>query len=138
MLGSCTTPYVFDADIVNSQSYKDEILEDCVRFFLDAMGPDYIFMDDNACGWIGSVTTSMVTSTRLLSLHKQNDDFSSEDTTLCHSIVRVALNSVISNGVVSALGSIAASLTNTMNSGVMYTSATPASQKGQDSREPKV
>ncbi|GFV25733.1 transposable element Tc1 transposase [Trichonephila clavipes] len=48
ILGSRTTLYIFNAGIVNSQCYRDEILEVNWRFFWRSVGPDYIFMDDNA------------------------------------------------------------------------------------------
>ena len=39
---------IFDCGTVNVQRYRDEILEPHMRLFRDAVGPHFIFMDDNA------------------------------------------------------------------------------------------
>ncbi|GFX30696.1 transposable element Tcb2 transposase [Trichonephila clavipes] len=38
----------FDMRYVTAQRYRDEVLEPYVRLFRGAVGPDFIFMDDNA------------------------------------------------------------------------------------------
>ncbi|GFV13179.1 transposable element Tcb2 transposase [Trichonephila clavipes] len=40
--------HFFDTGSVTAQRYKDEVLEPYVRFFRGAVGPDIIFMNDNA------------------------------------------------------------------------------------------
>ncbi|GFX78557.1 transposable element Tc3 transposase [Trichonephila clavipes] len=48
MLGSRTDLHIFDAGSVNGTRYCNEILLQYVRFFRDAMGLQFLFMDDNA------------------------------------------------------------------------------------------
>lgn len=48
MLGGRTSLYVLDRGTLNAQRYRDEILEPYVRLFRGAIGPEFIFMDDNA------------------------------------------------------------------------------------------
>ncbi|GFV55195.1 transposable element Tcb2 transposase [Trichonephila clavipes] len=48
MLGSRTDLHIFDAGSVNGIRYCNEILLPFVRLFRDAMGLQYLFMDDNA------------------------------------------------------------------------------------------
>ena len=43
-----TPLHVFDNGPVNAQRYRQEVLEPYVRLFRDAVGPEFIFMDDNA------------------------------------------------------------------------------------------
>ena len=43
-----TPLHVLDTGSVNAQRYRQEILEPYVRLFRDAVGPQFIFMDDNA------------------------------------------------------------------------------------------
>ncbi|GFW67137.1 transposable element Tcb2 transposase [Trichonephila clavipes] len=40
--------HFFETGSVTAQRYRDEVLEPCVRLFRGAVGPDFIFMDDNA------------------------------------------------------------------------------------------
>ncbi|UYV63311.1 hypothetical protein LAZ67_2003713 [Cordylochernes scorpioides] len=40
--------HVFEAGTLNVQRYRDEILEPHARLFREAVGPDVVFMDDNA------------------------------------------------------------------------------------------
>ncbi|GFX26855.1 transposable element Tcb2 transposase [Trichonephila clavipes] len=40
--------HFFDTGSVTAQRYRDEVLEPYVHLFRDAVGPDFIFMDDNA------------------------------------------------------------------------------------------
>ncbi|GFV08979.1 transposable element Tcb2 transposase [Trichonephila clavipes] len=48
MMNGCTDLHFFDMGSVTAQRYRDEVLEPYVRFFRGAVGPDLIFMDDNA------------------------------------------------------------------------------------------
>ncbi|GFW97396.1 transposable element Tcb1 transposase [Trichonephila clavipes] len=48
MLGSRTDLHIFDAGSVNGIRYCNEILLPYVRLFRDAMGLQFLFMDDNA------------------------------------------------------------------------------------------
>ncbi|GFX22564.1 transposable element Tcb2 transposase [Trichonephila clavipes] len=48
MLGSRTDLHIFDAGSVNGTRYCNEILLPYVRLFRGAMGPQFLFMDDNA------------------------------------------------------------------------------------------
>ncbi|GFT90690.1 transposable element Tc3 transposase [Trichonephila clavipes] len=48
MLGSRTDLHIFDAGSVNGTRYCNEILLPYVRLFRDAMGLQFLFMDDNA------------------------------------------------------------------------------------------
>ncbi|GFW55525.1 transposable element Tcb2 transposase [Trichonephila clavipes] len=48
MLGSRTDFHIFDAGSVNGTRYCKEILLPYVRLFRDAMGVQFLFMDDNA------------------------------------------------------------------------------------------
>ncbi|GFW75849.1 transposable element Tcb2 transposase [Trichonephila clavipes] len=43
-----TDLHFFDTGSVTAQRYRDEVLEPYVRLFRGAVGPDFIFMDDNA------------------------------------------------------------------------------------------
>ncbi|XP_055950866.1 uncharacterized protein LOC129984948 [Argiope bruennichi] len=43
-----TPLHVFDNGSVNAQKYRQEVLEPYVRLFRGAVGPEFIFMDDNA------------------------------------------------------------------------------------------
>lgn len=43
-----TPLHVFDKGSVNGQRYRQEVLEPHVRLFRGAVGPEFIFMDDNA------------------------------------------------------------------------------------------
>ncbi|GFT67334.1 transposable element Tcb2 transposase [Trichonephila clavipes] len=43
-----TDLHFFDTVSVTVQRYRDEVLEPYVHLFRGAVGPDYIFMDDNA------------------------------------------------------------------------------------------
>ena len=43
-----TPLHVFNTGSVNAQRYRQEILEPYVRLFRGAVGPQFIFMDDNA------------------------------------------------------------------------------------------
>ncbi|GFW02314.1 transposable element Tcb2 transposase [Trichonephila clavipes] len=43
-----TDLHFFDTGSVTAQRYKDEVLQLYVRLFRGAVGPDFIFMDDNA------------------------------------------------------------------------------------------
>ncbi|GFX89378.1 transposable element Tcb2 transposase [Trichonephila clavipes] len=40
--------HFFDTGTVTAQRYRDEVLKTYVRLFRGAVGPDFIFMDDNA------------------------------------------------------------------------------------------
>ncbi|GFW04514.1 transposable element Tcb2 transposase [Trichonephila clavipes] len=40
--------HFFDTGSVTAQKYRDEVLEPYVPLFRGAIGPDFIFMDDNA------------------------------------------------------------------------------------------
>ncbi|GFT34449.1 transposable element Tcb2 transposase [Trichonephila clavipes] len=40
--------HFFDTGSVTAQRYRDKVLEPYVRLFRGAVGPDFIFMDDNA------------------------------------------------------------------------------------------
>ncbi|GFV57205.1 transposable element Tc1 transposase [Trichonephila clavipes] len=48
MMDGCTDLHFFDTRSVTAQRYRDEVLEPYVRLFQSAVGPDFIFMDDNA------------------------------------------------------------------------------------------
>ncbi|KFM62253.1 Transposable element Tc3 transposase, partial [Stegodyphus mimosarum] len=48
MLGSRTDLHIFDAGSVNGTRYCNELLLPYVRLFRGAMGPQFLFMDDNA------------------------------------------------------------------------------------------
>ncbi|GFU46108.1 transposable element Tc3 transposase [Trichonephila clavipes] len=48
MLGSRTDLHIFDAGSVKGTRYCNEILLPYVRLFRDAMGLQFLFMDDNA------------------------------------------------------------------------------------------
>ncbi|KFM72945.1 hypothetical protein X975_19690, partial [Stegodyphus mimosarum] len=48
MLGSRTDLHIFDAGSVNGTRYCNEILLPYGRLFRGAMGPQFLFMDDNA------------------------------------------------------------------------------------------
>lgn len=48
MLNGFTDLHVFETGSVTAQKYRDEVLEPYVRLFRGAVGPDFIFMDDNA------------------------------------------------------------------------------------------
>ncbi|GFW17036.1 uncharacterized protein TNCV_2761601 [Trichonephila clavipes] len=48
MMDGCTDLHFIDTASVTAQRYKDEVLEPYVGFFRGAVGPDFIFMDDNA------------------------------------------------------------------------------------------
>ncbi|GFV11550.1 transposable element Tc3 transposase [Trichonephila clavipes] len=48
MMDGFTDLYFFDMGSVTAQRYRDEVLEPYVRLFRGAVGPDFIFMDDNA------------------------------------------------------------------------------------------
>ncbi|GFY19332.1 transposable element Tcb2 transposase [Trichonephila clavipes] len=43
-----TDLHFFDTGSVIAQRYRDEVLEPYVRLFRSAVGPDFIFIDDNA------------------------------------------------------------------------------------------
>ncbi|GFV35262.1 transposable element Tcb2 transposase [Trichonephila clavipes] len=48
MMDGRTYLHFFDTGSVTPQRYRDEVLEPYVRLFRSAVGPDFIFMDDNA------------------------------------------------------------------------------------------
>ncbi|GFU46875.1 transposable element Tcb1 transposase [Trichonephila clavipes] len=48
MLGSRTDLHIFEPGLVNGTRYCNEILLPYVRLFRDAMGLQFLFMDDNA------------------------------------------------------------------------------------------
>ncbi|KFM71805.1 Transposable element Tcb2 transposase, partial [Stegodyphus mimosarum] len=48
MMDGSTDLHFFDTGSVTGQRYRDEFLEPYVRLFRGAVGPDFIFMDDNA------------------------------------------------------------------------------------------
>ncbi|GFW31525.1 transposable element Tcb2 transposase [Trichonephila clavipes] len=48
MMDGRTDLHFFDTGSVTAQRYKDEVLESYVLLFRGAVGPDFIFMDDNA------------------------------------------------------------------------------------------
>ncbi|GFV81279.1 transposable element Tc3 transposase [Trichonephila clavipes] len=48
MMDDRTDLHFFDTGSVTAQRYRDEVLEPYVRLFQGAVGPDFIFMDDNA------------------------------------------------------------------------------------------
>ncbi|GFW70861.1 transposable element Tcb2 transposase [Trichonephila clavipes] len=48
MMDGRTDLHFFDTGSVTAQRYRDEVLEPYVRFFLGAVGTDFICMDDNA------------------------------------------------------------------------------------------
>ncbi|GFV79960.1 transposable element Tcb2 transposase [Trichonephila clavipes] len=43
-----TDLHFFDPGSVTAQKYRDEVLDPYVHLFRGAIGPDFIFMDDNA------------------------------------------------------------------------------------------
>ncbi|GFX93799.1 transposable element Tcb1 transposase [Trichonephila clavipes] len=47
MMDGHTDLHFFDTGSVTAQRYRDEVLEPYVRLFRGAVGPDFIFMDDN-------------------------------------------------------------------------------------------
>ena len=47
MFNGRTDLYIFDGVTVNSQRYRDKVLEPHVQFFRGTVGPHFIFMDDN-------------------------------------------------------------------------------------------
>lgn len=48
MMNGRTQLHVFDRGNINALRYRDEILRPYVRLFRGAVGPDFLFMDDNA------------------------------------------------------------------------------------------
>ncbi|GFY08249.1 transposable element Tcb2 transposase [Trichonephila clavipes] len=48
MMDGRTDLHFFDMGSVTAQRYRDEVLEPYTRLFRGAVGPDFIFMDDNA------------------------------------------------------------------------------------------
>ncbi|GFV46884.1 transposable element Tcb2 transposase [Trichonephila clavipes] len=48
MMDGRTDLHFFDTGSVTAQRYKDKVLEPYVYLFRGAVGPDFIFMDDNA------------------------------------------------------------------------------------------
>ncbi|GFT40390.1 transposable element Tcb2 transposase [Trichonephila clavipes] len=48
MMDGRTDLHFSEMGSVTAQRYRDEVLEPCVRLFRGAVGPDFIFMDDNA------------------------------------------------------------------------------------------
>ncbi|GFV70292.1 transposable element Tcb2 transposase [Trichonephila clavipes] len=48
MMDGRTDLHFFDTGSVTAQRYRDEALEPYVRLFRGTVGPDFIFMDDNA------------------------------------------------------------------------------------------
>ncbi|GFX96560.1 transposable element Tcb2 transposase [Trichonephila clavipes] len=48
MMEGRTDLHFFDTESVTAERYRDEVLEPYVRLFRGAVGPDFIFMDDNA------------------------------------------------------------------------------------------
>ncbi|GFY31241.1 transposable element Tcb2 transposase [Trichonephila clavipes] len=48
MMDGRTDIHFFDTGSVTAQIYRDKVLEPYVRLFRGAVGPDFIFMDDNA------------------------------------------------------------------------------------------
>ncbi|GFY12443.1 transposable element Tcb2 transposase [Trichonephila clavipes] len=48
MMDDRTDLHFFDTGSVTAQRYRDEVLKTYVRLFRNAVGPDFIFMDDNA------------------------------------------------------------------------------------------
>ncbi|GFW17998.1 transposable element Tcb2 transposase [Trichonephila clavipes] len=48
MMDGRTGLHFFDTGSVTAQRYRDEVLEPYVRLLRGAVGPDFIFMDDNA------------------------------------------------------------------------------------------
>ncbi|GFV26990.1 transposable element Tcb2 transposase [Trichonephila clavipes] len=48
MLNGRTELHIFDRGSVTGDCYWEEVLLPHVRLFRDAIGPDFIFMDDNA------------------------------------------------------------------------------------------
>ncbi|GFY35346.1 protein Wnt-4 [Trichonephila clavipes] len=48
MMDGRTYLHFFDTGSVTAQRYRDEVLEPYVRLFRGAVGPDFMFMDDNA------------------------------------------------------------------------------------------
>ncbi|GFW86042.1 transposable element Tcb2 transposase [Trichonephila clavipes] len=47
MMDGRTVIHFFDTESVTAQRYRDEVLEPYVSLFRGAVGPDFIFMDDN-------------------------------------------------------------------------------------------
>ncbi|GFY12637.1 transposable element Tcb2 transposase [Trichonephila clavipes] len=48
MMDGSTDLHFFDTGSVTAQRYRDEVLEPYVCLFRGVVGPDFIFMDDNA------------------------------------------------------------------------------------------
>ncbi|GFS79804.1 transposable element Tcb2 transposase [Trichonephila clavipes] len=48
MMEGRTDLHFFDTGSVTAQRYRDEVLKAYVRLFRGAVGPDFIFIDDNA------------------------------------------------------------------------------------------
>ncbi|GFX19835.1 transposable element Tcb2 transposase [Trichonephila clavipes] len=48
MMDGRTDLHFFDTGSVTAQRYSDEVLDPYVRMFRGAVGPDFIFMDENA------------------------------------------------------------------------------------------
>ncbi|GFX50956.1 transposable element Tc3 transposase [Trichonephila clavipes] len=48
MMGGRTDLHFFDTGSLTLQRYRDEVLEPYARLFRGAVGPDFIFMNDNA------------------------------------------------------------------------------------------
>ena len=48
MQDTCTTLHEFVNGSVNAQRYRQEVLGPFVRLFRGTIGPEFIFMDDNA------------------------------------------------------------------------------------------
>ncbi|GFV69189.1 transposable element Tcb2 transposase [Trichonephila clavipes] len=48
MMDGRTDLHFFDTGSVTAQRYRDEVLKPYVRLFQGAVGPDFMFMDDNA------------------------------------------------------------------------------------------
>ncbi|GFV69833.1 transposable element Tcb2 transposase [Trichonephila clavipes] len=48
MMDGRTDYHFFDTGSVTDQRYRDEVLQPYARLFRGAVGPDFIFMDDNA------------------------------------------------------------------------------------------
>ncbi|GFS94840.1 transposable element Tcb2 transposase [Trichonephila clavipes] len=48
MMDGLTNLHYFDTESVTAQRYRDEVLQPYVHLFRGAVGPDFIFMDDNA------------------------------------------------------------------------------------------
>ncbi|GFV17634.1 transposable element Tcb2 transposase [Trichonephila clavipes] len=48
MMDGRTDLHFFDTGSMTAQKYRDEVLEPYVHLFRGAIGPDFIFMDNNA------------------------------------------------------------------------------------------